>query len=62
MALHVDLENYRRWARADRKVAESTGLANVRERALRSAERWDELATRADRAIASAAKREGVDT
>lgn len=36
-------------AEADRSAAEDTQLVNVRERCLRSAERWEAMAARAER-------------
>ena len=52
-----DLELYRRLAAAERETAESSSLPNVKNRSLRAAERWDELAARAERAQAQANNR-----
>ena len=48
---------YRRRAAAEREIAATATLANVRNRALVCAERWDELAQRAERAQTGAAER-----
>ena len=53
-----DAKLYRERAAAERGVAADTMLPNVRERALRSAYCWDELAIRADRAKAGADARQ----
>lgn len=49
---------YRERAEAERGIADETVLPNVRNRALLSAKRWDELAGQAERAKASAAARQ----
>jgi hypothetical protein len=48
---------YRRRAAAEREIAATATLTNVRNRALVSAERWDELAQRAERIQTGAAER-----
>ncbi len=45
-----DAQTYRSRAAAARGVAAGSRLLNVRNRALRSASRWDELAAHAERA------------
>ena len=60
MGLKADAVNYRECASADRALAEKTKLAKVRDRALRSAERWDELAEATERAIIATALREAT--
>lgn len=50
---------YRERAQAERDLAADTPLPQVKDRALRSAERWDELAARAERAQLGAAERQG---
>jgi hypothetical protein len=44
-----DAAMYRQRAEAERTIAAETPLAMVRDRALRSAERWDQLASQVDR-------------
>lgn len=44
-----DVKLYRERASAERSDAAAATLANVRDRAFRSAERWDEMAVRAER-------------
>ena len=43
------LDSYRKNAEAARTQAEATNLPNARERAVRSAERWEEIAERLQR-------------
>ena len=53
---------FRLRAATERELAEATNLPNVRDRALRSAARWDELAVRAEkggRARSYASRRNG---
>jgi len=50
---------YRERAEAERAIAVGATLPNVRNRALRAAERWDELAGQAERAQAGAEARQG---
>ena len=50
---------YRERADAERAIAADTTLPNVRNRALHSAARWDELAGQAERARAGAEARQG---
>ena len=52
MGLMADAKFYRDCACVDRAVAETATLANVRDRALRSAERLEEMAVRTERANA----------
>lgn len=52
-----DPKLYRARADAERAEAEIATLPNVRTRALRSAERWDEMAQRAERVQNLAAER-----
>ena len=59
MGLMTDAKLFRERASAEREAAETATLANVRDRSLRSAERWDELALKAERAEAGAASRKG---
>lgn len=54
-----DAKLYRERAKAERLAAEMADLANVRVRCLHAAERWDELAIRAEQAAAGAAQRTG---
>jgi hypothetical protein len=54
-----DAKMYRERAAAERDVAAGTELPNVRDRALRSAARWDELAAQAERTKAGAEARQG---
>jgi len=49
---------YRERAEAERGIADETILPNVRNRALQSAKRWDELADQIERAKARAAARQ----
>ena len=50
---------YRERAAAERELAAGAGLPNVRERALRAAARWDELAMQAERGkVATTEKQE----
>jgi hypothetical protein len=49
MATMTDRETYLTRAAEARKDAESTTLANVRDRCLRSAAAWTEMAERAER-------------
>jgi len=44
-----DAAMYRERAQAERTIAADTQLVMVRDRALRSAERWDQLASQVDR-------------
>lgn len=48
---------YRKRADAERAIAASATLPNVRIRALQSAERWEEMALRAERVKTLAAER-----
>lgn len=50
---------YRARAEAERLKATTADLPNVRHRSLHAAERWDELAARAERAAVGAAQRAG---
>lgn len=52
-----DPKLYRARADAERAEAEIATLPNIRIRALRSAERWDEMAQRAERVQSLAAER-----
>ena len=52
-----DAKSYRKRADAERAAAEIAALPNVRIRALRSAERWEEMAQRAERVQTLAAER-----
>ena len=52
-----DLKLYRERADAERAEAEISTLPNVRAKALRSAERWAEMAERAERVQNLAAER-----
>lgn len=54
-----DAKLYRERAAAERLAAEMADLANVRARCLHAADRWDELAVRAEHAAAGAAQRAG---
>jgi hypothetical protein len=51
---------YRSQAEAMREQAQSASLANVRERCLRSAEAWTQMAERAERHKASVEKTEAA--
>ncbi len=53
-------EFYRAQAKSMREQAAGAALANVRDRCLRSAEAWDEMALRAERHKASVAKTEAA--
>ena len=50
---------YREPAAAERQIADSTTLPDVRDRALHAAKRWDELADQAERSEVAAAARQG---
>jgi hypothetical protein len=50
---------YRERAAAERQIADGTTLPNVRNRALHSAKRWDELADQAERSKVAGAARQG---
>ncbi len=50
---------YRERAEAERAIAAGATLPNVMNRALQSAARWDELASKAERAQAGAEARQG---
>ncbi|RYF50355.1 MAG: hypothetical protein EOO38_05840 [Cytophagaceae bacterium] len=52
-----DAQFYRRQESAERLIAATTNLANVRARSLRAAERWDELATKLELVRANTAAR-----
>lgn len=52
-----DAKMYRERSQIERDIAAATELPNVRDRALRSANRWDELAVQAERAKAGAEER-----
>lgn len=51
---------FRERAEAERLIAADSSLSNVRNRSLRAAERWDELADRAERSHAAAIERAAV--
>jgi hypothetical protein len=53
-----DAQMYRERAESERAIAGSTTLPNVRDRALHSATRWDELADQTERAKAAAVARQ----
>ena len=53
-----DAKAYRDRAAAERDIAAGAGLPNVRERALRSAARWDELARQAERSKVAATEKQ----
>jgi len=53
-------EFYRAQAQAMREQAEGAALDNVRDRCLRSAEAWDQMADRAERHRASVLKTEAA--
>lgn len=53
-------EFFRAQAQSMREQANSAVLDNVRDRCLRSAEAWDEMASRAERHKASVAKTEAI--
>ena len=57
MGFAEDMKLYRERADAEREIAKRSTLPNVKTRALRSAERWDELAARAALAQAHADNR-----
>lgn len=59
MSMANDATFYRDQAAKERHIADTTDLIMVRVRALHAAEKWDELAARTERAIASAAVRRG---
>ena len=50
---------FRERAQAERLEASASGLPNVRDRALRSAERWEEMARRAELTQALSVGRKG---
>lgn len=52
-------KTYRERAEAERKLAATTTLPNIRNRALYAAERWDEVAHRAELVQAATAERSG---
>lgn len=54
-----DAKFFRERATAERLEASTAVLPNVRDRALRSAERWDEMARRAERTQALSVGRKG---
>ncbi len=55
--MNDDPNQYRKRADAERANAEAATLPNLRIRALQSAERWDEMAIRAERVKVLAAER-----
>lgn len=55
-----DAKSYRKRADAERAAAGIATLPNVRIRALRSAERWEEMAQRAERVQTLAAERNSL--
>ncbi|GHH24896.1 hypothetical protein GCM10008023_37410 [Sphingomonas glacialis] len=55
--MNDDPIQYRKRADAERATAETATLPNLRIRALRSAERWEEMAMRAERVKVLAAER-----
>lgn len=59
MGLMTDATFFRGRASAERETAETATLINIRFRSLRAAERWDELAAKAERAKAGALLRSG---
>jgi len=54
-----DAKLFRERAEAERLEASTSVLPNVRDRALRSAERWDEMARRAEQTQALSVGRKG---
>lgn len=59
MALADDARWCRERAEAERREAAGSTLPKVRERALRAAERWDQMAAQAELAQAHAVNRSG---
>ncbi|RYF52140.1 MAG: hypothetical protein EOO38_01265 [Cytophagaceae bacterium] len=49
---------FRKQADTERAIAETSRLPNVRERSLRAAERWDQLADLAEKGKAAAIERD----